>query len=118
MDNNHRGVSAELTVGAYFADCGFEVFYGFGGTSCDLIVLRDGATHRVEVKRAGYTRNHTGDGGRLVCQVLVDAFDWLVVVDPDGQVVTDLDRLTTAVRGRPHPPWFESSVERTLENLG
>lgn len=46
-----KGTVAELKVAAHYAALGCEVYTPVGGkTSCDLIIIRDGTMHRVEVK--------------------------------------------------------------------
>lgn len=44
------GVWGEALAIAWLADRGYEVFCGFGNTSCDFLALRDGLVTRVEAK--------------------------------------------------------------------
>lgn len=53
---NTTGRLSELRVAADLVARGYEVFLQFGNNSCDMIALKDGRGHRVEVK-SGTMRN-------------------------------------------------------------
>jgi hypothetical protein len=94
-----RGLVSELAVASYLLSYGFEVYFGFGNTQCDLVAIRGDVIRRVEVKTAAVhvTMEVYNQGGSYL-HVSLDHpewCDWLLCVTPDGCVVTD----PRAVRG-------------------
>jgi len=78
----HRGSWAELIAAAWLNQQGAEVFFGFGNTSCDMIVIWNDQTLRVEVKAASLSR-----GRWVVAGVRPKLHDVLLIVLPDGTVL-------------------------------
>lgn len=89
---HQRGNWAELMAAAWFTQSGYEVYLGFGNTSADMIVVREGRTQRVEVKAASLTtgaRPGNKTSPYNVSGVEPERFDVLVVVLPHGEVMLD-----------------------------
>lgn len=89
MDNNQRGIWSESVAMATLIAQGWEVYVGFGNTSCDLIGIKDGVINRIEVKSASPS---TMPGKWVVASVKPEKFDTLLVVYPDGTVEQDPPR--------------------------
>lgn len=51
MKTNQKGNIGEAKIVSYFIQNGYEVYTPFGnGSTCDIILLKDGITERVSVK--------------------------------------------------------------------
>lgn len=73
-----HGWCSELKVGHDLCQRGYEIFFGFGHNSCDIVALKDGTVLRVEVKTA-YIRD-----GKVAKAYIADPtkHDVLAVVTP------------------------------------
>lgn len=86
-NNGARGNWGEAVAAAWLLRQGYELFKGWGNTSCDFIAARDGELIRVEVKIASITKY----GRKVVTAVRHGTFDWLLVVTPDGDILLNPD---------------------------
>lgn len=86
MNTSQKGAWAESIAMSVLMKDGWEVFVGFGNTSCDLVGIKSGTAVRIEVKSASRS---TMPGKWVVAGVKPDKFDTLLVVYPDGTVEQD-----------------------------
>jgi hypothetical protein len=79
---------------AWFTEYGWEVYTGFGTTSCDFVAMRVNVVRRVEVKTTtpGPNGLHTTSG------VKHHLHDWLVCVTADGRVLRDQLEVVPSLR--------------------
>ena len=81
-----NGLWAELRTAAYLVSGGYEVYWGFGNTSCDIVAIREGQCTRVEVKKASRGRP---DAKWCISGCVRGKYDMLVVVLPDGELLVN-----------------------------
>lgn len=80
LDNGLKGKISEAIAASNLMQKGYQVYFGFGNTSCDLIAVSPaGKCIRVEVKTAKYS------GYRPASHP--DNYDVLMTVDPDTHSV-------------------------------
>lgn len=84
-----KGQWAEAQATSWLLTEGYEVFVGFGNTSCDLMALRSGRATRVEVKFGPITSDRQGHPAVLIPPSKPDNYDMLLVVAENGRVLVD-----------------------------
>ena len=87
--NSQTGSANEYRAAAHFAERGWEGFWPPTGKSpCDFVMVRNGDTHRVQVKTA--SRWEKSGSTYLRCKLPTSykpgAFDLLVAVAKDGRL--------------------------------
>lgn len=88
LSTTARGNWGEALATAWLIEAGYEVFAAVGGrNSCDLVALKAGVLHRVEVKVG--TPSPTSRKPWTCSGVDPSKFDLLLIVLPDGQVLVD-----------------------------
>ncbi len=88
------GAVSELVVAADLLARGFDVYRAIAGQcAADLVAVRDGQRHLVEVRSANVTA--TGAWKFNPKQKVHESYDVLALVTPDGQIEYRPDPLTT-----------------------
>jgi len=91
--STQRGAHSQLVAATWFTDRGWQVYFGFGQTDADFVIIQGPRIFRVEVRTVTvqFQANKSGGGttNRLAGRVDETKFDWLVLVDQDGRVLED-----------------------------
>lgn len=86
MNTTTRGTLSEARASVWLMERGWQVYLGWGNTSCDIVALRGSEVVRVEVKTAAVS---TKEGRWVVAGCKPEMYDTLLVVYPDGIVEAD-----------------------------
>lgn len=89
MNTTTRGTLSEARASVWLMEQGWEVYLGWGNTSCDIVALRGSEVARIEVKTASPS---SVSGKWVVAGCKPHLYDTLLIVYPDGSVEFDPPR--------------------------